>query len=326
MPTTTTNPATHTNAIGILCALGAWFLFSLNDAGIKLLSDEYALHQIVLIRSLVALIITLTILMPVEGGYSLIKTKHPFIHMVRGLCIVVANVAFFMGLAAISLPEATAIFFIAPLFITALSVIFLGEKVGIRRWIAVTVGLLGVIIMLRPGTSTFRYAALLPLFSAFAYACMQVLTRKLGLKERASTLAFYIQLMFVVTSSVFGLLFAHGGYANPDNASMDFLFRAWIMPTHEDALIMLGIGLASGLGGYLIGQAYRRCQAATIAPFEYVALVLAIIWGITLWGEWPDAFAWLGIVMILGSGLFVFWREVMLDKKFVIKHPMPRNR
>ena len=246
--------------------------------------------------------------------------------MLRGLCIVVANVAFFMGLAAISLPEATAIFFIAPLFITALSVIFLGEQVGIKRWIAVTVGLMGVIIMLRPGTATFRYAALLPLFSAFAYACMQILTRKLGLKERASTLAFYIQLMFVVTSSAFGLVFGHGRYANPDNPSMDFLFRVWKMPTPNDALIMLGIGLASGIGGYLIGQAYRRCEAATIAPFEYVALVLAIIWGITLWGEWPDAMAWLGIVMILGSGLFVFWREVMLDKKFVIKHSMPRNR
>jgi len=84
MPATTTRLPTPTNAVGILCALGAWFLFSLNDAGIKLLSDEYALHQIVLIRSVVALIITLTILMPVEGGYSLIKTKHPFIHMVRG--------------------------------------------------------------------------------------------------------------------------------------------------------------------------------------------------------------------------------------------------
>jgi len=231
-----------------------------------------------------------------------------------------------MGLATISLSEATAIFFVAPLFITALSVIFLGEQVGIRRWIAVTVGLLGVIIMLRPGTATFHYAALLPLFSAFAYACMQILTRKLGLKERASTLAFYIQLMFVITSSAFGLLFGHGKYANPDNPSLDFLFRAWTMPTYKDTLLMLGVGLASGVGGYLIGQAYRRSQAATIAPFEYIALVLAIIWGITFWGEWPDAFEWLGITMILGSGLFVFWREVMLDKKFVIKHPMPRNR
>jgi drug/metabolite transporter (DMT)-like permease len=89
---------------------------------------------------------------------------------------------------------------------------------------------------------------------------------------------------------------------------------------------MLGLGISSGVGGYLVSQAYRICEAALIAPFEYLALVLAIIWGISIWGEWPDLVAWVGIVMIFSSGLFVFWREVMLDKKFVVRHPMPRNR
>ncbi len=319
--------ATHrTTTVGILCALGAWVLFSLNDAGIKLLSEDYALHQIVLIRSGIGILITLAILMPLEGGYSLIKTRHPVIHIIRGLCVVAANMAFFMGLAAISLPTATAIFFIAPLFITALSVVFLGEKVGIRRWMAICLGLAGVIVMLRPGSSAFQVAALLPLFSAFAYACMQMLTRKIGLKEKASTMAFYIQLVFIVVSSVFGMFFHEGQYANPDNLLLDFLFRAWTLPNLQDALIMLGIGISSGLGGYLVSQAYRLCEAATIAPFEYVALVLAIVWGITIWGDWPDLFAWIGILMILGSGLYVFWREVLLDRKMVVKHPMPRNR
>lgn len=309
-----------------MCALGAWFLFSLNDAGIKFLSGDYALHQIVLVRSTIGIIITLAILMPLEGGISLMKTGFPVIHIVRGLCIVVANMAFFMGLAAISLAEASAIFFIAPLFITALSVIFLGEKVGPRRWVAVGIGLAGVIVMLRPGSAAFQVAALLPLFSAFAYACMQILTRKIGLKEKASTMSFYIQLTFIGVSGIFGLLFSDGRYANPDNLPMDFLFRTWAMPNGQDALIMVGLGIASGLGGYLVSQAYRLCQAAIIAPFEYVALVLAIIWSILFWGEWPDLVAWIGILMILGSGLFVFWREVILDKKLVIKHPMPRNR
>lgn len=315
----------RTTAIGILCALGAWVLFSLNDVGIKLLSDDYALHQIVLIRSAIAITITLAI-MSMEGGFTLLKTRHPVIHSIRGLCIVAANMAFFMGLAAISLPEATAIFFIAPLFITALSVVFLGEKVGLKRWAAVFVGLAGVIIMMRPGSAAFQVAALLPLFSAFAYACMQMLTRKIGLKEKASTMSFYIQLMFIVVSTIFGLLFHSGQYANPDNRVMDFLFRAWTMPTLTDGLIMFGIGLASGIGGYLVSQAYRLCEAATIAPFEYVALVLAIVWGITIWGDWPDLFAWVGILMILVSGLFVFWREVLLNRKIAVKHPMPRNR
>jgi len=180
--------------------------------------------------------------------------------------------------------------------------------------------------MMQPGTSAFQYAALLPLFAALAYATMQTLTRKLGLQEKASTMAFYIQLVFVATSLMFGLLFSDGRYANPDNAPVDFLLRAWIMPEGKDMIVMLGIGLSSGLGGYLISQAYRMCEAASIAPFEYLALVLAIFWGITIWGEWPGSVVWLGIFMILGSGLFVFWREVVLDRKLVVRHPMPRNR
>lgn len=315
-----------TTALGLICAVGAWFMFSLNDVGIKFLSGDYALHQIVLVRSVVAIGLTLVVIMPIEGGYSLLKTRHPIIHTVRGFCVVLANMAFFMGLAVISLPEASAIFFIAPLFITALSVLFLAEKVGPRRWMAVAVGLAGVIIMLRPGTAAFQYASLLPLFAALAYACLQILTRKIGLKEKASTMSFYIQLVFVVVCIAFGLAYGDGRYANPDNAALDFLFRPWINPQPRDWLIMIGLGISSGIGGYLVSQAYRLCEAAVVAPFEYLALVLAIFWGITLWGEWPDLFAWVGILLIFSSGLYVFWREVVLDRKFVIKHPMPRNR
>ena len=301
-------------------------MFSLNDVGIKLLSGDYPLHQIVWVRALVGISLTLSVLLPLEGGYRQLKTPYLKIHLLRGLCVVVANMMFFTGLATISLPEASAIFFVAPLFITAMSVVFLGETVGVWRWTAVAVGLAGVIVMLRPGTSAFKFVALLPLFSAAAYATLQVLTRKIGIKEKASVMAFYIQLMFVVVCSLFGLMFGSGQYADASNPSIDFLFRAWTLPTPVDLGIMIGLGLSSGVGGYLISQAYRICEAALIAPFEYLALVLAIVWGITLWGEWPDLIAWTGIFLIFFSGLFVFWREVILDKKFVVKHPMPRNR
>ena len=312
--------------IGIACALGAWFMFSLNDVGIKLLSGDYPLHQIVWVRALVGITVTLGILLPLEGGYRQLNTPFLKMHLLRGLCVVAANMMFFTGLATISLPEASAIFFVAPLFITALSVVFLGEKVGVWRWMAVAVGLVGVIVMLRPGTSAFKLAALLPLLAAAAYASLQVLTRKIGMREKASVMAFYIQIMFVIVCSIFGWLFGDGRYADPSNPSIDFLFRAWTVPSTVDMGVMLGLGLSSGIGGYLISQAYRMCEAALIAPFEYLALVLAIVWGISLWGEWPDLVAWIGIVMIFASGLFVFWREVVLDRKFVVKHPMPRNR
>lgn len=315
-----------TNLLGILCASGAWFAFSLNDVGIKYLSGAYALHQIVFVRAVVALCMTLLVFMPLEGGSALLKTRHPFMHIARGLCVVMANLTFFTGLATISLPEASAIFFVAPLFITALSVVFLGERVGPRRWMAVVVGLIGVVIMLRPGTDAFRLAGLLPLCAALGYAVLQILTRRIGLREKASTMSFYIQIVFVFVCAMFGLLVGDGRYAPGDNASLDFLLRAWVWPQPMDLAIMCGLGVASGFGGYLVSQAYRICQAAVLAPFEYLALLLAIFWGVVLWGEWPDLVAWSGIVLILGAGLYVFWREVVLNREFVVVHPMPRNR
>ncbi len=314
------------NLTGVFCALGAWLMFSLNDIGIKYLAADYALHQIVLIRALTGMAFTLAVFVPLEGGINVLKTKRPVMHLVRGFCVVCANLAFFTGLATISLPEASAIFFIAPLIITALSAIFLHEPVGPRRWFAVLVGFVGVLVMLRPGSEAFRLAALLPLFAAAAYATLQILTRSMGMTEKASTMSFYIQLVFVVVCAVSGLLVGDGQYAPGNNPSLDFLLREWKWPVQRDLFIMIGLGLASGIGGYLISQAYRMSEATVIAPFEYLALLLAIFWGITLFGEWPDLWAWIGISLILFSGLYVFWREVVLDRKFVIKHPMPRNR
>ncbi len=314
------------NLTGVFCALGAWLMFSLNDIGIKYLAADYALHQIVLIRALTGMAFTLAVFVPLEGGINVLKTKRPVMHLVRGFCVVCANLAFFTGLATISLPEASAIFFIAPLIITALSAIFLHEPVGPRRWFAVLVGFVGVLVMLRPGSEAFRLAALLPLFAAAAYATLQILTRSMGMTEKASTMSFYIQLVFVVVCAVSGLLVGDGQYAPGNNPSLDFLLREWKWPAQRDLFIMIGLGLASGIGGYLISQAYRMSEATVIAPFEYLALLLAIFWGITLFGEWPDLWAWIGISLILFSGLYVFWREVVLDRKFVIKHPMPRNR
>jgi drug/metabolite transporter (DMT)-like permease len=142
--------------LGILCVLAAGATFSTSDMLIKTLSGDYPLHQIVLIRAIVALVIILGVFMPLEGGYNNLRSKRWRLHMFRGLCVVVANMAFFVGIAVLPLGEATAIFFVAPLFITALSVPFLGERVGVRRWISVAVGLIGVVIIMRPGVPLRR--------------------------------------------------------------------------------------------------------------------------------------------------------------------------
>lgn len=293
---------------------------------IKWLSGDYPLHEIVLIRAVMAMILTLAILVPLEGGYAGLRTRRWKLHLLRGLAVVVANMTFFTGLASLPLGEATAIFFIAPLLITLLSVPLLGEKVGLRRLLAILVGLAGVVVMLRPGSSGFQWAFLFPLTAALAYALLQIMTRKLGMAEKASTMAFYIQLTFVLVSGSIGLAVGHGGFAGSGNPSFEFLLRAWVWPSTGDFLIMLVIGTLNGMGGYLISQAYRVSQAALIAPFEYLAVPLAVFWSVMIWGEWPDAIAWLGISLIAGAGLYVFYRETVVGRKLTLRRPIFRNR
>lgn len=313
------------NVRGIYTILVGMLVITLQDSAVKLLSPDYALHQIMLSRAVLALVITFAI-MRYEGGFHLLKTKHLKWHLARGALIVIANMTFFLAVAAMPLGEAVAIFFVAPLFITAMSVPFLGEKVGPRRWAAVLVGLAGVVVVMRPGAGIFDWVVLLPVVAAFTYASMQMLTRKLGATDKASTMAFYIQMTFIAFSLVIGLGLGDGRYAGTGNASLDFLFRAWRMPETSDIALFLWCGVSSGFGGYLLSQAYRLGEAAIVAPFEYIALPLAVIWGFLVWGDVPDQTAVIGMALILASGLYILYRENVRGRPLVADRPMPRNR
>lgn len=313
-------------AISVICVLIASFCFTLNDLGIKFLSGDYALHQVVLIRATAGLIFTVCLLVPIDGGFAILKTRRLGLHLLRAIAIFIANMTFFVGLASLTLPVATALFFMAPLFITAMSPLFLGERIGGLRWLAVTVGLAGVLVILRPGADAFQNAAILPVIAAFAYACMQIMTRRLGITERASTMAFYIQLTFVVSSSLIGLGLGDGRYSGTGDASLDFLTREWISPETGDVIIMVLVGFMSATGGYFISQAYRMSEATFVAPFEYFAMPFTVLWSFLVFAELPDAVSWLGIVLIIGAGLFILWRETVKGREVAAKRPMPRYR
>jgi drug/metabolite transporter (DMT)-like permease len=312
------------NLIGITSAIGASVFFSFNDMAIKFLSGDYALHQVVLIRSTLGMIFLLMFIMPFEGGLQALKTKRLPIHILRGLCVVVANMTFFLGLAAMPLADAVGIFFISPLVITVFSVIFLGEAVGPRRWLAVGIGLIGVIIMLRPGSGTFQIAALLPLTAAFAYAGLHIMTRKIGGTEKASTMTFYIQVTFISVSAAMGLALGDGKFAGIGDPSLEFLFREWSTPQSSDYFVFVLLGLSSTIGGYLISQAYRSAEAGLAAPFEYTAMPLAVFWGVVIFGEWPDKVAWIGISLIIGGGLYAFLREFAQNRMITANAPKRR--
>jgi drug/metabolite transporter (DMT)-like permease len=236
-------------------------------------------------------------------------------HLLRVGFVLISNVTYFLGLAALPLADAVATAFVAPLIVTALSVVVLGEKVGPRRWAAVAVGLIGVLVMLRPGSGTVRPAALLVLISACCYASTHMMTRRMKDTESAFTLNFYVQTGFIVLSIIMGLALGDGRFAGSPNPSLAFLFRDWHWPAPKDWIYFVAVGLSVATGGLLVSQAYRLAEAALIAPFEYAAMPMAIFWGVVIFGRWPDLTAWVGIALICGAGLYTLWRETRARRK-----------
>lgn len=310
-------------ALGALCAISAVVFFSINDVSIKFLSGGYALHQVVLIRSLIGVMVIICVIAPVTTGRALVRTRKLPLHLLRGLCVVFANMTFFLGLAAMPLADAVAIFFICPLVITLASVVFLGEDVGLRRWLAIAVGFLGVLVMMRPGTQAFQLASLLPLTSALFYAAMHILTRNMGGTENAATMAFYIQIMFIVVSLLFFVVVGDGRYGNQSDPSLAFLLRAWDWPQPVDYPVFAVIGVGIAVAGYLISQAYRVAEASFVAPFEYLALPMSVVWGMVVFDEFPDAWDYTGMALILGAGLFMIWRDAQA-KRALLRRPLRR--
>ena len=301
--------------IGMASAVGAGLIFSVNDVCFKLLSGSYALHELVLIRSGIGIAIMTCIILPLNGGWRQLRTRRPGLHLFRALMIVCSNMTYYAGLAALPLADGVALFFIAPMMITALSVPLLGERVGPRRWAAVCVGLLGVIVMTRPGSGAFEIAALLPILSALFYALANLTARRLGDTESAAAMTFWVQLTFLLVALAMGLSFGDGHLSQSTHPSIAFLFHAWSWPEGRDWLLLTLVGFASSFGGLLIAQAYKKAEAALVAPFEYASMPIAVMWGYVVFGQLPDLVSWIGIALICGAGLYVFWRETVLGKR-----------
>jgi drug/metabolite transporter (DMT)-like permease len=294
-------------APGIACIVAAMLLLSLQDSLIKWLGATYALHEIVLTRSVIAATVIVVVL-AVTARLALLRISRWPLHLARGLLLVVSNSTFFLGLIAMPIAEAVAMFFVAPLFITVLAALVLREPVGPRRLFAVLAGFAGVVIVVRPGSGLFGYVALLPVAAAATYAVMQILTRRLGTTDSAPAMALSVQMVFIVVSVGMGLAVGDGRFAGSDDPSLNFLLRAWRVPAAGDVPLLALVGLLIAAASVLMSQAYRITAPATIAPFEYIALPFSAAWGFLFWGEVPDAIAILGMGLIVGSGVFIVLR------------------
>lgn len=259
------------------------------DLCAKQLLQTYSLVQFVLIRSAIAIAIMLAVA-PRFGGLKVLRTREVGWHFVRSMFAVGAMFGFFYGLAHMPLVNALTLGYTAPLIVTALSAIFLGDEVGWRRWTAVVIGFIGVLVMLRPGRGELTFAAVAVLIAAFCYACQAITARRLGGTESTLSLTFYVVVGPLVVSIVF------------------FDADAWLAPDVADWALLIGAASCSVLAWVGFVNGYRAVSPAILAPLEYLALVAGAIAGFLIWDEVPDMWVVVGAVIIMASGIFVVYR------------------
>lgn len=277
---------------GILLMACAVSMFSILNAFGKRLSVEHAIIQIVWFRFTIGLVLMLA-LFARRRGMALVRAHRPGLQLIRALLLVMSSGLFFTGVSYLPLPTATTISFTAPLIITALSVPFLGEQVGIRRWAAVGVGFVGALVIIRPGMEGTHWAAIFVVGSTTCSSFYQLLTRKLAGQDDPETSNFYTSFVGTLIASI-ALLFVWKTPADP---------VTWAM--------FLSLGILGGGGHYLLTRAYTLGPAATISPFNYLQLVGATILGYTMFGHFPDLWTWVGAGIIVASGLYIAHREAI---------------
>lgn len=296
-----------TRGIILLC-LGI-AIFALQDVILKWLAGDYPLSQVMLTRSVTAVPIML-VFVHLDGGLRTLFTPGTRAMIGRGLIMFVAYFAYYIALPALPLATTVALYFSAPLFITILSVVLLKEHVGPRRWIALALGFFGVALMLQPEGTGFEWAALLVLLSGFAYALSMIAARVLGGQETGAALAFWGNAVFLLLSLAISATLGSGAHAGAsDHPSVAFLLRGWVTPTAFDLSLMMATGVVAALGLTLLTQAYRIAEASVVTPFEYTAMVWSVIYGWIIWQDWPRVLDWIGIAIIIGSGLYILWRD-----------------
>ncbi|MEM8686703.1 MAG: DMT family transporter [Pseudomonadota bacterium] len=282
-------PLEHNLARGLPAVAAAIFFFAFADALAKWFGQAgYDSVQIVFFRYAFGLI-PVAIVIAVSGTAGL-RTKHPWLHVLRGLLMFSALALFFRGLKYLPLAEAISVAFSAPLFVTALSWPMLGERVGPYRWLAVVIGFVGALVILQPGTDAFRPETMLIIGSAVFFALAVLHTRRMSRTE--TNVAMYTY------STIFAGL-----------ATTPFLPFVWVAPEGNHLWLFLTLALIGGAASYLMIVAYRNAPAALNASFEYTALIWAALIGWLYWGEQPSSTVWLGSGLIVAAGLAITYRE-----------------
>tara|TARA_B100001971_G_scaffold183479_1_gene181488 strand:+ start:33 stop:881 length:849 start_codon:yes stop_codon:yes gene_type:complete len=277
----------------IIFNLSAWVMLPVMDGFAKYLSSTIPVLQITWSRYFFTVVITLPIML-IFFRKNLIWSENPKLQLIRGLLLFCANILFFYSISIISLAKALTLAFVAPLIVTALSPVLLGEKVGIRRWAAVITGFIGSLIVIRPGFVEINLASIAALGTGVLYGFYLIVTRKLHTSDNP--------LLTLLLTGVVGAII-----------STMIMPAVWVKPTISEWYMMFAIGLFASIGHLFLILSLRYADASKLAPFGYFEIVTNIIIGYFFFNHFPDYWHFLGLFIIITSGIYIFRREIIID-------------
>lgn len=285
-------------------------IISLQGIVVKWIGSDYPVLEMVVFRNLVALPFTL-LFYRLEGQRGLPTTPQFRLEFIRGLFLFLSYTTAMMGLAALPLAEVEAVRFSGPMMITLLSVALLEEKVSMQRWLALIVGFVGVLFIVRPGSAGFNPGSIFVLISVLFYALTVMVTRKLQTTDSSATMAYFSSLVYLAAAMIIAPFVILVGEIPDAHPSVAFLFRSWAVPSLVDGLIMAGLGLVWAGWTYFMARAYSLAQASVAAPFEYLSLPINLMWGLIIFQEIPTWMMLAGASLTLLSGMYILY----LDRK-----------
>lgn len=311
--TLTAQPSTPDRARsieGVLCIVVGMLLFVGQDAMMKYLLGPYPVWMLIFIRSVITLLVLTPVILHLGAPHRLFTPLWPW-HLLRAALFAVGFSLFYAAFPYMGLAEVSTIFFAAPLITSLLATVFLKEKIGIHRSLALIVGFAGVVIAMQPTGDAFQWVAILPFICAVTYAISQIIMRKIGDRESTLTVGLY-------TIVFAGILIAPGGWLVNQvidvGPEMRHLRSDWPVPPLGHLPLLALLGLTGMVGYMLLSRAYQVASATLVAPFDYTYLPFATLLAFFLWNEVPTWSTLAGMLLIVSSGLYTGYRELLQDR------------
>ena len=296
-------------------------VIAVQDTLIKLISSETNIFLILFVRALLGMIL-LSIFLTIKKQAIIFKTHYPILTILRGIMFFTAFSLYFFSLSKLSLATAVTLFFVSPFFISILSMIFLKDNIGFKRFLALIVGFIGVYLVMDPSFDSFNIYTTFPIICAFFYSLTMIIQKITSEKDNLYSQVFHIYSFAILSSLVVVLITGNVDFNDRINDNFQFLLRPWSINNINIFFSLILIGLFGAIGFLCIFQAYRIGSPPSVAPFEYILIILSLILSWIIWGETLNIKGYIGLLLIVSGGIYTFIREQKKQIQITIDKPL----